>query len=92
MIPMIVSRVIALFLIWVPASVLFYLLLLHDLHEKTAMTGDELVEHYKRIGPMLASPIMAAIVMLINLVLVLFFYEIIAGGLYLVLRRFLPKT
>ncbi len=92
MIPMIVSRVIALFIVWVPASVLFYILMLHDLNEKTGMTGDELVEHYKKIGPMLSSPIVAALLTLVNLLLVLFFYELFSGCLYLFLKRLLPKS
>jgi hypothetical protein len=79
MIPMIISRVIA-------------VLMLHDVHEKMGMTGDQLVAHYKEVAPMLTSPIMSAVISLVNLLLVLFFYEIIAGALYLVLRKIIPAS
>lgn len=83
----ILSRVISLLLLWLPASYLYHLLLLHDLHRKMGMSPEELRAYYVRIAGTLASPLVATLMAIIALLLVVFFYELLAFVILMGLQR-----
>ena|ERR1700733_4312687 len=85
---MILSRVIALLILWIPAAYLFHLLMLHNIHEKFAMSGDELKAYYQREAGYLTSPMTTSITAILGLLFVVFFYELVAYVVLSTLQRF----
>jgi len=61
--------------------------MLHDIHRKLEMSGDEIKIYYLRISHYLTSPITATVLAIANLLLVIFFYEIFAFIIQTVLQR-----
>ncbi|MCE0499726.1 MAG: hypothetical protein LV481_17450 [Methylacidiphilales bacterium] len=84
---MIVSRVFSLLLLWLPASYLYHLLLLHELHRKMSMSPEELHDYYVRIAGTLASPLLASLMALSGLLVTIFFYELLAFVILTGLQR-----
>jgi hypothetical protein len=52
--------------------------MLHDVHRKLEMSGDEIKSYYSRMSHYLTSPITTSVLAIANLLLVIFFYEILA--------------
>jgi len=88
----IISRVAALLVLWIPAAWLYHLLMLHDIHRKLEMSGDEIRTYYSRMAHYLTSPITTSVLAIANLLLVIFFYEILAFVIQTVLQRLFKNS
>ena len=83
----IISRVAALLVLWLPGTYCYHLLLLRDVHRKLVMSGEEILDYYRRMEAFFTSPLTAAFLTIINLLMVIFFYEIVSFVLLMALQR-----
>jgi len=58
-----------------------------SLNRKLGMSGDELRNYYLHIAPVYKSPLMTSMLALGNLLIVVFFYELLSYALLTGLRR-----
>ncbi len=79
-------------ILWIPAAWLYHLLMLHDIHRKLEMSGDEIKSYYSRMAHYLTSPITTTVLSIANLLLVIFFYEILAFIILTILQRLLKTS
>ena len=66
--------------------------MLHEIHRKLAMSGDELKNYYLQMSHYLTSPITTSVLAIANLLLVVFFYEILAFVIQIVLQRLFKSS